>query len=67
MFQKYFDFSAPVALTKKLLKIKDARRNSEFVEKIKNRWSNLKDEIQEISKEEKKKKEKRKKKNQMKY
>ena len=42
----------PVALTKELLKIKDARRNNEFVQEIKNRYSNLKDEIQEMSKEE---------------
>ena len=52
MFKKYFDFSTLVALLKKLFEIKDARKNSEFVEKIKNRWSNLKDKIQEMSKEE---------------
>ena len=52
LFKKYFDFSTPVALTKELLKIKDARRNNEFVQEIKNRYSNLKDEIQEMSKEE---------------
>ena len=52
MFKKYFDFSTPVALTKELLKIKDARRNNEFVQEIKNRYSNSKDEIQEMSKEE---------------
>ena len=52
MFRKYFDFSTPVDLTKKLLKTKDARRNNEFAQEIKNRYSNLKDEIQEMSKEE---------------
>ena len=39
-------------MTKKLLKTKDARKNSKFVEEIKNRWSNLKDKIKNISKEE---------------
>ena len=61
LFKKYFDFSAPVALTKKLFETKDARKNSEFVEEIKNRWSNLKDKIEEMSKEEIKNE------NQMKY
>ena len=53
LFKKYFDFSTPVALTKELLKIKDARRNNEFVQEIKNRYSNLKDEIPEIKKKKK--------------
>ena len=52
MFRKYFNFSGPIDLTKKLLKTKDARKNSKFVEEIKNRWSNLKDKIKNISKEE---------------
>ena len=52
LFQKYFDFSTAVALTIKLLKIKDATENSKFIKKIKNRWSNLKDKIQEMSTEE---------------
>ena len=52
LFKKYFDFSTPVALTKKLSEIKDARENSNFVKEIKNRWSNLKDKIEEMSKEE---------------
>ena len=52
MFKKYFYFSTPVASTKELLKIKDARGNNEFVQKIKNRYSNLKDEIKEMPKEE---------------
>ena len=37
---------------KKLLEIKDTNKNSELLEKIKNRWSNLKDNIEEMSKEE---------------
>ena len=52
MFKKHFDYSTPVDLTKKLLGIKDANKNSKYVEKIKNRWNNLKDEIKEMSKEE---------------
>ena len=37
---------------KKLFEIKDANKNSQLVEEIKNRWSNLKDKIEEMSKEE---------------
>ena len=37
---------------KKLLEIKDTNKSSELLEKIKNRWSNLKDNIEEMSKEE---------------
>ena len=51
MFREYFNFSTPIDLTKKLLKIEDANKNSEFAKEIKNRWSNLKDEIKEMSKE----------------
>ena len=50
LFKKYF--STPVALFKKLFEIKDARKNSEFVEEVKNTWSNLKDKIEEMSKKE---------------
>ena len=52
MFKKHFDFAAPIDLRKKLFEIKDANKNSELVEKIKNRWSNLKGKIEEMSKEE---------------
>ena len=52
MFKKYFDFSGPIDLADKLLKTKDAKENDELVEEIKNRWSNLKDEIKKMSKEE---------------
>ena len=37
---------------KKLFEIKEANKNSQLVEEIKNRWSNLKDKIEEMSKEE---------------
>ena len=51
LFKKHFDL-ALVALAKKLLEIEDAEENSRFAEKIKNRWSNLKDKNEEMSKEE---------------
>ena len=37
---------------KKLFQTKDKKKNSELVEEIKNRWSNLKDEIKKMPKEE---------------
>ena len=43
-FKTYFNFLAPIDLAKK--------KNSELVEEIKNKWSNLKDEIKTTSKEE---------------
>ena len=52
MFKKAFDFSTPIDLTERLFEIKDANKNSELVEQIKNRWSNLKDKTEEMSKEE---------------
>ena len=52
MFRKYFDFSPSIDLANELYKTKDAKENSELVEQIKNRWSNLRDEIKKISKKE---------------
>ena len=52
MFKKYFNFSAPTDLAKKLFETKDKKKNSEIVEEIKNKCSNLKDEIKKMSKEE---------------
>ena len=52
MFRKYFDFSPPIDLANELYKTKDAKENSELAEQIKNRWSNLRDEIKKISKKE---------------
>ena len=51
-FKKYFDFVASIDLANKLYKTKDPKENSEIVEETKNTWSNLKDEIKEMSKEE---------------
>ena len=45
LFKTYFNFLAPIDLAKKLFETKDKKKNSELVEEIKNRWSNLKDEI----------------------
>ena len=52
MFKTYFNFSAPIDLAKKLFETKDKKKNSEFVEEIKNRWSNFKLETEKMSKEE---------------
>ena len=51
-FKTCFNFSAPIDLAKKLFETKDKKKNSELVEEIKNRWSNLKDKIKKMSKEE---------------
>ena len=52
MFTKYFNFSKPIDLTKTLFETKDKKKNSELVEEIENRWSNLKDGVKKMSKEE---------------
>ena len=52
MFNTYFNFSTPTDLAKKLFETKDKKKNSELVEEIKNRWSNLKDGVKKMSKEE---------------
>ena len=48
LFAKYLNFSKPIDLAKKLYETKDANENSELVEEIKNRWSNLKDETKKM-------------------
>ena len=53
MFKNYFDFSVPSVLVKKLYETKDEKKNNDLVEKIKNRWSDLKDEIKKMSEDEK--------------
>ena len=52
MFKTYFNFLTPIDFAKKLFETKDKKKNSEFVEEIKNKWSNLKDETEKVSKEE---------------
>ena len=46
LFKNYFDLVAPSALAKKLFKTKDKKKNYDSVTSIKNRWSNLKYEIE---------------------
>ena len=45
LFKTYFNFLRPIDLTTKLFKTNDKKKNSEFVEEIKNRWSKLKNQI----------------------
>ena len=52
LFKDYFDLVVPSALAKKLFETKNKNKNSELVKEIKNRWSNLKDEIKKMSKNE---------------
>ena len=40
-------------MAKKLFEIKDKKKNNDFVEEIKSRWSKLKDEIKKMSEDEK--------------
>ena len=54
MFKTYFNFSIPSALVKQLYETKDKNKNNELVKEIKNSWSDLKDEIQNMFKDEKK-------------
>ena len=54
LFRKYFNFETPTQLTKKLFEIKDKKKNNDFVEESKSRWSKLKDEIEEIFEDTKK-------------
>ena len=53
MFNYYFNFVEPSDLAKKLFEIKDKKKNNDFVEEIKNRWSKIKDEIEEMPEEKK--------------
>ena len=54
MFEDDFNFVTPTDLAKNLFKIKDKKKNNDFVELIRNRWSNLKDETKKMSDDEKK-------------
>ena len=54
LFKKYFDFETSTQLTKNLFEIKDKKKNNDFVEEIKKRWSKLKDDIEKMSEDEKK-------------
>ena len=47
--KKHFDFSTPIDMAKNIFETKDANKNVELAEEIKNRWSNSKDKIEEMS------------------
>ena len=53
LFKEQFDFVVPSALAKKLYETKDKKKNNNLAKLIKNRWSDLKDEIEKMSKDEK--------------
>ena len=54
LFENYFDASVPNALANKLFEVKDKKENNKLVKEIKNRWSNLKDEIEKMSEDDQK-------------
>ena len=53
LFKHYFNFVKPSDLAKKIFKIKDKKKNYDFVEEIKNRWSKLKDKVEKTPGDEK--------------
>ena len=55
-FNHFFNFVKPSDLAKKLFEIKDKKKNNGSVEEIKNRWSKLKDKIEDMFKDERKNK-----------
>ena len=52
LMENYFDLVVPTVLAKELFETKDKNKNSELVELIKVRWSNLKDETKKMSEKE---------------
>ena len=52
MLKTYFNFLIPSAFVKQLYETKKKKKNNELVKEIKNRWSDLKDEIEKISEDE---------------
>ena len=53
LFSYYFSFVKPFDMAKKLFEIKDKKKNDDFVEEIKNRWSKLKGSIEKTPRDEK--------------
>ena len=53
LFKNYFNFIVPSALPKKIYETKDKKKNNELAELIKNRCSDLKDDIKKMSEDEK--------------
>ena len=52
-FNHYFNFLKPSDLAKELFEIKDKKKNNDYVEEIKNKWSKLKDKIENPFEDEK--------------
>ena len=53
LFKNYFNFEVPGPLAKRLYQTKNKNKNNKLVKGIKNRWSDLKDEVEKISEDEK--------------
>ena len=53
LFKNYFNFEVPGPLAKRLYETKNKNKNNKLVKGIKNRWSDLKDEVEKISEDEK--------------
>ena len=53
MFKTYFNFLVPSILVKELHETKNKNKNNKLGKEIKNRWSNLKNEIEQMSENEK--------------
>ena len=53
MFKHYFNFAIPGALAKQLYETKNKNKNNKLIKEIKNRWSNSKDEVENMSEDEK--------------
>ena len=54
LFEEFFELSSPADYSKMLINTKNADENKEIVAKIKNKISDLKDKIREMSKTEEK-------------
>ena len=53
MFKRCFNFSVPSALAKQFYETKDKKKNNKLVNVVNNGLSDLKDEIEKMSKDEK--------------
>ena len=53
MFKTYFNFSVPSALAKQFYETKDKKKNNKLANVVNNGLSDLKDEIEKMSKDEK--------------
>ena len=53
LFKHYLNFAVPGALAKRLYETKNKEKNNKLVKEIKNRWSDLKHEVEKMSEDEK--------------